>query len=204
MIHLMMVTDLRGEQVERTRQRILDAVLEYLSDSHPASLSIPEISRRSGVSVATIYRHFPNKERLLEATARATTRLSNILDVEPPDPDDLAPFLRVLWSELDQVEPLVRANVGSKLGADVRRRRIAQRGDVAMQVLDLHGIDRDHPAAARLARLIATLTSSLVYLDMAGIPRDQAIADLAWAVRVLTATTRTEIAAAPTTEGDRP
>jgi len=59
----------RDEQALRTRERILDSVVSLLAEAHPAALSIPEVSRHSGVSIATIYRHFGTKEQLLDATA---------------------------------------------------------------------------------------------------------------------------------------
>ena len=59
---------LRQQQAEATRGRILDAVRDLLVESR-TSLSIPEIAARAGVSEPTVYRHFPNRDALLDAAS---------------------------------------------------------------------------------------------------------------------------------------
>ena len=43
-----------------TRERIVHALGEQLTEEHPAALSVPAVARRAGVSVATVYRYFPS------------------------------------------------------------------------------------------------------------------------------------------------
>jgi AcrR family transcriptional regulator len=57
---------LRAEQVQLTRDRICEAVVALLDEGRAEGLSVPAIAERSGVSVATIYRHFPNRAALLD------------------------------------------------------------------------------------------------------------------------------------------
>ena len=45
------------------------AVAELVADAHPASISVPAVAARAGVGVATVYRYFPTKEALLDASA---------------------------------------------------------------------------------------------------------------------------------------
>ncbi|USY22286.1 TetR/AcrR family transcriptional regulator [Nocardiopsis exhalans] len=52
----------------RNRQRILDAGRGFVQDGHPLQLN--EVSRAAKLGVATVYRHFPSPEALLEALAR--------------------------------------------------------------------------------------------------------------------------------------
>ena len=58
---------LRQEQAQATADRILAALCELLVDERPASVSIPAVARRAGVSVRTVYSHFPTKDDLFEA-----------------------------------------------------------------------------------------------------------------------------------------
>lgn len=51
----------------RNSQRILDVARSRLADG--ASLQLNEVARQAGVGVATVYRHFPTPEALLEAVA---------------------------------------------------------------------------------------------------------------------------------------
>jgi AcrR family transcriptional regulator len=196
MIHL--VSDgLRSQQMELTKTRIIDAVFELLAEGHPAAISVPEVSRRSGVSIATIYRHFPTKEQLLDATAFAGVTPREEMLRRDPDPDNLAPFLEMTWADLERIEPMIRAQLSTRLGQDVRRRRTRNRDAAVVEVLADRGFDPDREETHRLARLGAMLTSSAVYLDQLDLPRRQAIADLAWAVKTLTAATRHEIETSP-------
>lgn len=51
---------------QANRERILDAA-EAVFGAHAATGSTEEVARRAGVGVATVFRHFPTKEALIEA-----------------------------------------------------------------------------------------------------------------------------------------
>jgi AcrR family transcriptional regulator len=190
-------TALRTEQTALTRTRIIDAVFELLTEGHPAAISIPEVSRRSGVSIATIYRHFPSKEALLDATAFEGVLPREELLRRDPDPDNFGPFLESTWSDIAGIEPMIRAQFSTRLGHDVRTRRTRNRDAVGMEVLARKGFDPDREETRRLARLAGMLSSSAVYLDQLDVPRRQAIGDLAWAVKTLADATRQAIDTSP-------
>src|ERR671927_1145178 len=57
---------LRAEQMEQTRERILEAAAEQLLEEGLEELSLPRAAQRARVSVPTIYRHFPTKEALMQ------------------------------------------------------------------------------------------------------------------------------------------
>src|SRR3954465_769661 len=196
MIHLVN-TALRTEQTALTKTRIIDAVFELLAEGHPAAISIPEVSRRSGVSIATIYRHFPSKEALLDATAFAGVLPREELLRRDPDPDNFGPFLESTWSDIAGIEPMIRAQFSPRLGHDVRTRRTRNRDAVGMEVLARKGFDPDREETRRLARLAGMLSSSAVYPDQLDVPRRQAIGDLAWAVKTLADATRQAIDGSP-------
>jgi TetR/AcrR family transcriptional regulator, regulator of autoinduction and epiphytic fitness len=52
-------------RIERSRQVILQAVLEELSELGYSALTIESAARRAGVGKATIYRHWPDKIALI-------------------------------------------------------------------------------------------------------------------------------------------
>jgi len=58
---------LREEQAQQTRERILDGLTELLLAGRIDELSVPAIAEQTGVSTATIYRYFPNRDELFEA-----------------------------------------------------------------------------------------------------------------------------------------
>lgn len=58
-------SDLRAQQTELTRERILQATHELLRTRRPADLTYAEVAELSGVSLRTVYRHFPTTDDLL-------------------------------------------------------------------------------------------------------------------------------------------
>jgi|SRR5579883_1240999 len=57
----------RAEDVDRTRQRIVEAAVHLHGTAGPAATSIAAIAERAGVTRLTVYRHFPDETALFEA-----------------------------------------------------------------------------------------------------------------------------------------
>lgn len=76
----------REAQAAATRELILEATIELLG-SGVASLTVPAVARRAGVSTPTVYRYFSGKEALVDAAAdyvRASLGVPPDRDI-PPD-----------------------------------------------------------------------------------------------------------------------
>ena len=58
---------LRDERAIQTRTRILDGLVQVMARNGIAELSIPLVAREAGVSIPSIYRHFPTKRDLITA-----------------------------------------------------------------------------------------------------------------------------------------
>jgi AcrR family transcriptional regulator len=81
----------------RNRERLLEAATEAFRRDG-ANASLEEIARQAGVGVGTLYRHFPNREALMEAIFRRdVTALADgadeLLASLPPD-EALAEFMQ--------------------------------------------------------------------------------------------------------------
>jgi AcrR family transcriptional regulator len=72
----------------RNRDRLLDAALRAFSDSGPDA-TLEAIARDAGVGIGTLYRHFPTREALIEATYR--NELARLCDAAPDLLADLPP-----------------------------------------------------------------------------------------------------------------
>lgn len=187
-------TDLRGEQRELTRRRIVTAVSALVAEEHPAAVSVPAVAERAGVGVATVYRYFPTKAALLDAAAHGA--VSERAARLPRGFDEVGDSLRAAWGELAEQLPLVRNQFASPLGRDLHRRRWQARHAVMREVAAADGIDPDGHAGRRLIGVVDVLTSSTALLelhDKAGTPVDDAADWIAWAVEVLCRETRTEV-----------
>ena len=67
-------TELRAEQVDATRQRIIEAAVEAFAP-WAAELPHDKVSERARVSERTVYRHFPTQRHLVQAvTAHVVKR----------------------------------------------------------------------------------------------------------------------------------
>jgi AcrR family transcriptional regulator len=72
----------------RNRARVLDAARDCMA-RNGLDVQMEEIARKAGVGVGTVYRHFPNKDELIEALAADRfVRLAELADesLENPDP----------------------------------------------------------------------------------------------------------------------
>jgi AcrR family transcriptional regulator len=61
---------LRERQVAQTRELILDAVTTLLADRRADEVSTRDIAAVAGVSERTVYRHFPDRDSLLDGLSR--------------------------------------------------------------------------------------------------------------------------------------
>jgi AcrR family transcriptional regulator len=65
----------------RNRERLLAAATKAFGASDGAPVSLESIARDAGVGIGTLYRHFPNREALVEAIYR--TELAEVADAAP-------------------------------------------------------------------------------------------------------------------------
>jgi AcrR family transcriptional regulator len=59
---------LRERQREATRRLIVEAVAGLVAEGEFQTFSVQDVADRAGVSYASVYRHFPTRESLLEGT----------------------------------------------------------------------------------------------------------------------------------------
>jgi len=158
---------LRAERTEVTRSAIRDAVRALLDEEHPTTVSIPAVARRAGVSVRTVYRHYPNKQALLDDVAEIQRRrVDAMMDGRADLFDDPSVYLPALWEDFAADLDAVRAQHASPAGADIRRRRLTDsRGQVIKRIEEAYpdASGDDHEA---LADVIILLTSSSAFLEL--------------------------------------
>src|SRR6266568_9643696 len=86
----------RRADAERSISSIIDAALEALASDPDVSMA--EIARRAGVVRATVYKHFPTRESLLDAVMEHATGLvaDAIREAEPNRGEPTEALERVL------------------------------------------------------------------------------------------------------------
>lgn len=188
-------SELRAQQAEETRVRILDATLRVMAGG-VASMSIPAVAREAGVSVPTIYRHFNTKADLLKEMYPHVARRAGFDGI--PDPrtlGDVRDGVRAIFDRLDALDDLARAAIASPGAEEVRLSMMPDRYDRIHRLGDsiepkLSKADHD-----RIARLLLILTSSAAlrtWRDHLGSSVDEAADDVDWIVRAAIAAATSE------------
>ena len=186
----------RTAQKAETRARIVAAVNALVAEAHPAAVSVPAVAAQAGVGVATVYRYFPTKEALLDAAAHGA--VSAGAGGLPRSLAEVTASLRAAWGELAGQLPLVRNQLASPLGRELRRRRWEVKAAALVDALRAEGLDPAEERARRLVGVVDVLTSSTALLelhDKAGVAVDDAADWCGWAVEVLHRATLEEAAA---------
>ncbi|MCW2879736.1 MAG: TetR/AcrR family transcriptional regulator [Sphaerisporangium sp.] len=134
---------------QRNRDRLLDVAVRAFSQDGP-DVTLDVIAKTAGVGIGTLYRHFPTREALIEATyrnelARLCDAVADLLDTMPPD--------EATRTWMDRFVDYMTTKRGM---ADALRAVIASGGD---------------PYAQSRDRLIAAITSLLDAAAAAGTVR---------------------------------
>lgn len=178
---------IREAQLALTRQRILETFLEASHGPDAKRTSVAEVARRSGISQATIYRHFPNRDALVSAAA------NHRIPSAPEHPatwglHDFDAHLRQLWTDLAGNLRVAREGVHSDAGREMRVARFRSLHAELVSMLEAAGLDTTTPAARHLIAAIALVTSAAAFLDMhdrQGLSPDEAVDVAMWTARRL-------------------
>lgn len=160
-----MTTDPR---IQRSKDAVLAETNRLLAESGIGGVSIDEVSRRSGVSKTTIYRHWPSRSALL-LDACSTMGAP----METPDTGSLRGDITALAGQLAEHLRTARwaAVLPSIVDAAERDPELAEvqtRLQAAMMAPFLAAIERakrrgELPRSARPAEVVATIVGPLFY-----------------------------------------
>jgi AcrR family transcriptional regulator len=176
---------LRERQVAQTRELILDAVTTLLADRRADEVATRDIAAVAGVSERTVYRHFPDRDSLLEGLSRRLPPMADKPSFEAGGLDELAPTSRRLMELLD--EHYVTARAEAVFNADPRR-FAADTQDNTRQMRDLFAKELPELAEReqlRIAAVIRCLVSTQAWLRMReefGVPGTESGPVVAWVI----------------------
>jgi AcrR family transcriptional regulator len=175
---------LRDRLADKTREVIIDAVIDQLGDTGVLEFSYFEIARRAGLSVRTVYRHFPEREALFDAVGvRINARVG--FSEYPRTPEAMVRLTRDLYPAFDRNAPLIIAQQQTRLGAQVRGHARRDRHAAIQEVVAVCAphlpAERRHQAAALLACLMSGDAWRRMRDDF-GLSGEQSGAVAAWAI----------------------
>lgn len=179
-------SQLREQQAGRTRERILDALVEVLAEG-VESLSMPAVAEQAGVSVGTIYRHFGDKAGLLDALySHAGKRTGIEVGSIPETLDEVDDVVRRVFQHFEDTDDLMRAAFASRIGREVRIGQTAERLEGMRQTVRATNPNISSDQLEHLARLMFILTTSDVYMqwkDRLGLDPEEVADEVMWALR---------------------
>lgn len=184
---------LRDEQAQLTREKIL-ATAAALVTGGVDGVTMQSVAKASGVALRTVFRHFPTREDLLDAT---WNRLNAQLGETPELASGaaLAAFLPELFARYGAIEDQIRAVMFSSLMQPSRRRQGSDRRRKVMAALEraIDTGDARADAKARSAAYLLTIPTAMLFLkDNYGLSTEEAAEAAAWAVEALIAAAKTQ------------
>ena len=159
-------------------------------------MSVPEAAARAGVSVRTVYHHFPDREARLDALAawadEAMGPVGSVLEVA----EDIPGHIRLAYARAHRHESLTRAMIAAGFSEEVRRHRLRNRRAELSKLLE--AIGAPGPVTRRATAVVAMLATSeagIPLVDVHGLSFAEAGAAAAEAAELIIRGLREEAAA---------
>ena len=180
---------LRDRQVAQTRELILDAVADLLGDRRADEVATRDIAAAAGVSERTVYRHFPDRNALLEGLSQRLPQLNGVTpSFGQMGLDDIAPISRRLMELLDEHYVIARAEAvfnadPRRFAADTQANTREMRELLARELPELG--EREQ---LRIAAVIRCLVSTQAWLRMReefGVPGTESGPVVAWVLDLI-------------------
>lgn len=180
-------SELRQAGAEATRRSILDGAIRVMARG-PASVSIPAVAEEAGVSVPTVYRHFGDKQGLVDAIVPYVGEQLGFR----PDPslgsiEDIDRLVHELFRHYAEADPLIRAALTSGSGP-IRAGSVELRMGMLADALAQLAPNMSADERLRLSRVLVILTCSealRIWQDRFELAADEVADHVSWAVRTL-------------------
>lgn len=179
---------LRARQAEQTRNEILDALVSLLADRAVDELTTGELAEAAGVSVRTVYRHFPDRASLVEALTARFMASGELVPAVPDRLEDLGAVAIQLMGVLEAHH--VEAQAEALLNADPRRftKQTNVHTTQFRALLDAGLPDLEPGQRHALTAIVRVLISAQAWLRMRtefGIDGDASGRIVAWAIEAM-------------------
>lgn len=195
----------RRQQVEQTRARILDGLARTMARGI-TEVSVPAVAREAGVSVPTVYRHFPTKRALVEALPGHYIARLGSPPLEPPrDLAEMGRLLGGLYGRVEGLDETLKAASDSPVARDIRKAFLPQRLAAIEQMLAPLTVGLGEDERTRLRNVVLVLSSSAMvrafgeYLNLSGA---QAAEHVSWAIATLARGATAKVPQAEKSDGE--
>lgn len=161
---------------DSTRGRILQAFADILEETGDEDVVFDQIAQAAGVERRTVFRHFPNRDALLQAFWQwIGTRIGP--HILPGSLDELLDMPPRIYAGFDAHEPLIRASLHSPSGRAMRLQALPERRRRFAEILR-EGLPSLPEAARRdveaLSHLLVSASAWETLKDYAGLSGPEA------------------------------
>lgn len=187
-------SQLRQSQAEATREKILDAMASiYEEEGRIEAATARAVAARAGVREITVYRHFPNREILLQALWTWLNRKHGVTVGIPETADEIVSKMGPLFQTFEAAPAHVLAAIRTPEGLKIRESLNADRSAAFIKALNGIAPDLDATEQAKAAAVLQLLYSAYAWVSMReqwGLSGDTAAEAAAWAAETLLADLR--------------
>lgn len=166
---------LREAQRELTRNRILDAALDLISEEPLDAITLAGVATRAAVTERTLYRYFATRDELIEAIWPRINDRAAKGRTFPSTPGELVAQPSEIFPDFEAEEGLARF-VLTRQGQELRLSVNNARQAAFLQAIQTARPDLDKAGQRELAALCQLLDSSFAWVSMKdywGIEGDQ-------------------------------
>lgn len=180
---------LRERQKQQTHELIVDALAEALAAGELDKITHDALAKRTGVSRQTVYRHFPDREALMQALWRRTN--SQVVGVALPTTEaELLDKLPALFASLDRNADVITIAQSTPQGRALRM-AVKDKRSADFLAATAQATKALSPEEARLATAVVQLMAGgHAWIEMRqqwDLTGEQMAAAVGWAMRTLLA-----------------
>jgi AcrR family transcriptional regulator len=186
------VLSLREQQAKQLRTAVLEAAIRELESKALDDLSMADVARAAGISLRTLYRHFPDRASLLQAAGEHLYRSLGV-PVDLAAPEDISRSFREAARRLATRPSLTRALIRTGAGRIARSGIRSQRVDAIRTALKQVTAGAEPAFVRQATALIAHLCSATSWVSIAdesNLSDADAQAAVSWGIEALIETLR--------------
>ncbi|AGL03499.1 TetR/AcrR family transcriptional regulator [Desulfoscipio gibsoniae] len=180
---------LRNRQREYTRNLIMEAVASFVAQGRINTFSVQDVADRAGISYASVYRHFPTREALLEEMYEWASEVAG--SQMPPTPstiDEIPAWIAKSVPVFEQNTAAIQAVISVLAALNIKPESRQQRDDIIDSLVAEGAPNLPPEVARRSAAIVRYLAGSLGWATLRqrfGLDAEDTSAALTWALEVL-------------------
>lgn len=180
---------LRRHQQEITRGRILEAVAAIIGEGRIFSFSVQDVADRAGVSYASVYRHFPTRESLLEACYEVGAKIiGQNISFTSLSLDEIPAVAAKAAAMFEENAAFIEAFTMALAAGNIQPESRRQRDHVFQKMVTESAPHLEPEVARQVAAIICHLHSSLTWVTLRqrfGLNAEATADALTWALQTL-------------------